>query len=554
MYIEQYVPVVKYSGLNTLKDIDFSGATTCALPSGTTIGGSSVVALASISSSATTGAVFSVTDTGIYTGVGMTQIIANSATTGVACLMTANGLTSGSVLSLTSTGTIVTTGEVLNIAANTATTCTGLLRISGTGLTDGFAMEITGGGANVTATGGGINLTLGAATAGTGLQLTTTGVYSGTTGMLAITADSATTGVLSKISGNGLTSGTGMLITSSGTMTGAGNLLTLTANSATTAAGIFRINANGLTSGIGAVITSSATALTGAGRLWRVDHTGTTSTSGIIAEYASAANDETVILKVTASDINALGTAFAVSTATTTGNGINVTANALTDGYAITASSSATGMTSTGRLLYINHTGNAGVSTIIGEVASAAADETVVFKVTASGAITGKVEQVSALAMVTGIGHEVRATAATLTTGRYYSAHDAAGEVFGVGTNGHLISTVSASVPTIAVTQQNGITAAAITAGGSDTCGIITTTGTNNAGGTTVLQVTFGKTYTSAPKAVILTPRNAAAAKVAATSLAGVYVSATTATTFDITIPSDASAGATPSWNYLVVA
>jgi hypothetical protein len=162
--------------------------------------------------------------------------------------------------------------------------------------------------------------------------------------------------------------------------------------------------------------------------------------------------------------------------------------------------------------------------------------------------------QVSAAATVTGVALEVLGTAATLTTGRYVSVNDAAGEVFGIGTNGHIISTVSATPPTIAVTQQNGITAAAITAGGTDTCGTITTTGTNNNGGTTVLQVTFGKTYTTAPKAVLLFPANAAGALNVAASGAGVYVSDIAATTFDITIPANAAAAATPSWRYFVIA
>ncbi len=175
-------------------------------------------------------------------------------------------------------------------------------------------------------------------------------------------------------------------------------------------------------------------------------------------------------------------------------------------------------------------------------------------QVLANALTTGVADLISIPAATTGIGLKVAATAGTLTTGRYFSANNAATEVFGVGTNGHLISTVSATPPTIAVSQQNGITAAAITAGGTDTCGIITTTGTNSAGGTSILQVTFGKTYTTAPKAVQLMPINAAAAKIATTSLLAPYISATSATTFDITLPSDAAAGATPSFNYVVIA
>lgn len=49
-FIEQYVPVVKYAGLNTEMAVDFSGAPSVALPAGTTIGGSSVAALGVITS------------------------------------------------------------------------------------------------------------------------------------------------------------------------------------------------------------------------------------------------------------------------------------------------------------------------------------------------------------------------------------------------------------------------------------------------------------------------------------------------------------------------
>ncbi len=351
--IESALPVVSSNGLNTNTAVDFSNSPSVALPAATTIGGSSVVALGNITSTATTGASFSVTNTGVYVGVGAVQVIGDSATTGVVTLMTGNGLTTGTVLSLTSTGTITTTGEVLNIAANSATTSSGVLRVSATGLTSGFAAEITSGGSNLT-TGGALNISNGASIAGTAVVVTSTGVMTTTAG-----------------------------------------LLTLTGNSATTASGLLRVNGLGIT-------------------------------SGIIAQ--------------------------------------------------------------------------------------------------------------------------LNATAATLTTGRYLSANDAAGEVFGIGANGHIHSTVGATAPTIAVTTQNGITAAAITAGGSDTCGIITTTGTST--DSTLLTVTFNKTYTTAPKFVILQPANAAAAM----PNSGYYVSAVTATTFQITVVTGGTYAATPSWRYLVIA
>jgi hypothetical protein len=219
--VESALPVVSSNGLNTLQNINFNGGSnSCDLPAATTINGAAISAQGNVTGSGTTGATFSVTNTGVYTGVGAFQVIGDSATTGVVSLMTGNGLTTGSVLSLTSTGTITTTGEVLNIAANSATTSSGVLRVSATSLTSGFAAEITSGGASLT-TGGALNISNGASTAGTAVVITSTGVMTTTAG-----------------------------------------LLTLAGASATTASGLFRITATGLTSGLGAQITATAATLT----------------------------------------------------------------------------------------------------------------------------------------------------------------------------------------------------------------------------------------------------------------------------------------------------
>lgn len=106
----------------------------------------------------------------------------------------------------------------------------------------------------------------------------------------------------------------------------------ITGTAITTGKAIDIIDLAALTSGIGINVTSAATAITGAGRLLYVSHSGATTTSGTIAEVASAATDETVIFQVTASGLNALGVAAAVTSATTTGSGVVVTASSLTTG------------------------------------------------------------------------------------------------------------------------------------------------------------------------------------------------------------------------------
>jgi hypothetical protein len=156
----------------------------------------------------------SVTIASVTTGAAKGAVItmAGATTTAIGLTVDMAALTTGTGALITSAGTIITTGELLSLVGNSATTCTGLLRVSGTGLTDGFAMEITGGGANATASGGVVNIAAGAAIAGTALKVLTSGVYTGTTGVLSVSAASATTGIIANIVGTGLTTGTGLLI------------------------------------------------------------------------------------------------------------------------------------------------------------------------------------------------------------------------------------------------------------------------------------------------------------------------------------------------------
>ncbi len=351
--IESALPVASANGLNTNQNINFnSGSNTCDLPASTTLNGLAISAQGNISGSNTTGASFSVTNSGIYTGVGADQIIGDSATSGVVALVSANGLTTGTAQSLTSTGTLVTTGAMLRVTANSATTAVGLVTVTGTSLTDGFGLQITSGGASLTATGGGINVLMGAATLGNGIKVSTTGVYTGTTGVLSATANSATTGSVAVISGTGLTSGKGLVI-----------------------------------------------------------------------------------------------------------NG----------------------------------------------------------------------------------------TSATLTTGFYLACNDATGNVFTVGSNGHLTANLGGGTAPVMTTNATGISATVIVAGSTDVCGSFTTTGTPASG--TVLTCTFHKTYTVAPKFVVVSPANAAAGGVNT-----MPIIATTATTFTMTWPAGGVYAATPSYMYFVIA
>ena len=342
--------------------------------------------------------------------------------------VTNNTITTADLMVVDSTS--ITTGALVKLNANAATA-------------DGEVLEIISAG-DATSTPTGLSITIASVTTGAakGAVITMAGA---TTTAVGLTVDMAA-----------LTTGSGALITTAGVVVTTGNLLTLTANSATTAAGLLRINANGLTSGIGAVIASSSTGLTGAGRLLRVDHTGNAgNASGVVAEIASAAADETVVMRVTASAALALGVALDISAAAlttgtaldiggmaaiTTGNGIVIAASGTTrtDGMLISATCASTAATATGRMLLLNHTGatSASGASIIAEMKSAAADGTVVLQVKNSAAMTGSLAVFDMSASVTGTGIQIKATQATLTSGFYLACYNGAANDFTIGDYG----------------------------------------------------------------------------------------------------------------------
>lgn len=252
-----------------------------------------------------------------------------------------------------------------------------------------------------------------------------------------VTNNTATTASVFVFAGSGTFSGTTtssfFTITPSGLTTGTAVYLPV---AALTTGKAVHVVGNAVTSGILVHIASSAasTQLTGAGRLLKVDHTGNATGTGIVAEVNSAAADETVIFKITASAALALGTAFSVSaSALTTGTAVGVAdLDSLTDGYGLHVASSATAISSSGHLVFVNHTGNAGVSAVLTEFKSAAADETTIVKINATAALaagvaldislaaltTGKAIDISDLdAITTGKAIHVDATGTTHTDG-----------------------------------------------------------------------------------------------------------------------------------------
>lgn len=273
----------------------------------------------------------------------------------------------------------------------------------------------------------------------------------------------------------------------------------------------------------------------------------TASPSFVLLE--SSASGFTLPLSETDSTTTAGNSLALIQNTVTTGTGLSQTMNGLTTGKGRSISHTTAVIANGGTLDNISSTSvdtstTTGILQNLSSTASTAGTQRLL---TASALTSGIADSVAVPALTTGIARKTTAAAATLTTGRYESYNDGALEVFGVGANGHLHSNQT-TAPTISVGTANGITAAAVTAGSSDTAGNITTTGTNNNAGDTLLVVTFNKTYTVAPKAIHVFGTNVSGAK------SQVFASVITASAFTVDIPASATAGATPAFSYIVIA
>jgi hypothetical protein len=243
---------------------------------------------------------------------------------------------------------------------------------------------------------------------------------------LTITNNSAATASMVVFAGAGTFTGSTttsfLTITPSGLTTGTAVYLPLAA--ITTGMGLEIAGGTTQTSGNLVVISSAATGITDTvGALLNVAHSGNAGTSAVLVGFSTAAADETILLKLTASDVLALGNMLNISAGSmTTGSGI-VFADlaALTSGAGLSILSSAIAIT-TGRLLYISHTGattDSGAG-ILSEFISLATDGTTILKVNGStGFIAGKALNVVANVLTNGMALDVSSSSAVLTaTGR----------------------------------------------------------------------------------------------------------------------------------------
>jgi hypothetical protein len=228
--------------------------------------------------------------------------------------------------------------------------------------------------------------------------------------------------------------------------------------------------------------------LSSTGRLLNVSHGGNAAVSGVIAEISSAAADETVVAKITASAALALGRILQVSGSSVT-TGKAITANdldALTTGMGVHIASAATAITTTGRLFLSDHTGATGTSATLNEFKSAANDETIVLQVTAASLTSGTVLALSATAvdsgkifdlgtntgLTTGQGIKLAHTTSVIADGGSMLRLSSSGINTGGATNGTMLDVQTTSQ--VAGTQ-NLLKAGAVTTG--VVLSVISTTG-----------------------------------------------------------------------------
>jgi hypothetical protein len=545
--------------------------------------GSLIRATTSTAAAVATNGVYSFALTGAYTSTAATlgafhvvaastvsgtimSILGGAQTTGVGLYISDPGvvMTSGSLLRVVTatTGALATNG-IVAIQASGAYTSTsavdgGLLdvRASGTlagnivnvvgaALTTGVALSISNGSSAMT-TGSLISVTTG----GTGTVATTgivsikhTGIFTSTSnvGLLDVGVTASIAGTVVHLWNSAAqTTGQILNVTQTGTTTTyTGNVVQITGSSTTGQANTLAVIGVHTTLGNVVSITNASAIQTGS-ILLNVAQSGTTTgyTGSVVSITGTHTTGGTTLLVTGAS--------------TTTGDTVKIVNNGLVAGTS-TALNIVHGTTILGAgnsLLRITSTG-ADTGTTTGTLLDLASNTTTaatLVLVTATALATGTGVSLALAGLTTGTGLLISATAATLTgAGRYLACYDGAVQSFSVGPNGHLHS-VQSGIPTIA-TNSTGVTAVTLTAGATDTCGQINcTVGTPQSG--TVVTVTFNKTYTASPKAVIIQPATASAGNPNTVP----YVTIVSATQFTLTWPAAGTYAATPSYYYMVIA
>lgn len=333
---------------------------------------------------------------------------------------------------------------------------------------------------------------------------------------LSITNDTATTASVIVFAGAGAFTGSTttsfLTITPSGLTTGTAVYIPVAA--LTTGKAVDIVGDTAQTSGALLTVTGSGTTVTNTtGALISSVSSSTTGTNAVLNYMSTAATDETVLLKLVASDTLLLGNVINITTsAMTTGTGIAMTTlDALTTGIGLHIASAATAITTTGRLFYSNHTGATGTTATLNEFATSATDESILLKLTTTAMVTGiALNVVGTTGMTT--GSLIRLTSSTAaavatngivslkSTGAFTSTSNAgfvdigASALVGTGTLVNITSSnASQATNTVLRVAQSGVTTGytgtVVDISSTSTTGsgsVLTVTGANTTAGNTV--------------------------------------------------------------------
>ena len=319
---------------------------------GTGIAGTLQSAVLSVSSSATTTTLASVTASSINTGFGL-DISTGSAVTsgaglrvsgsGTAAYSAGNGLVqfvnngafTGQLTSIGSSGT--TTGSLLNLnLSNASQTSASALVVTQSNVTTGFTGSLVSfTGSSTTGSGSVLSVTTANTTAGNGLLLTANGLTTGNGASLTHSTSAITSGALLRVAS-----------TAADAFLTGGGLVAVSSNADFTSAagsGLLSVSSSASSAGTLVNIANSATGQVGSTAL-NVVQTGTTTgfTGNLVNFTGSSTTGTGNVLNITA--VN-----------TTAGNGLNLTANALTTGDGVDLNHSTTALSS-GALLRVSST------------------------------------------------------------------------------------------------------------------------------------------------------------------------------------------------------
>lgn len=286
----------------------------------------------------------------VYNGTAWTNPAA-----GAASSVPFNGLTNATAINTVDNTTLAqtwgwtsaTTQNPLTLNANALTTGT-LLGLNANALTSGTALAVTSSGTGTTGnmlhvqsastsafTNGGVSFNFSGAHAGSGFQIddvtttgavqsiNATGVYTGA-GLWNLNANAATTGTVANINTNALTSGMALALTGTGTGT-TGNLFHVqSASTSAFANGGVRFIFSGAHTGNGFQLDDATTT----GNAMQINANAITTGSGLNITSSSALNTSTNgLLRVANTTATTTGTVFRAQSNSTAGTGLTVLAN-----------------------------------------------------------------------------------------------------------------------------------------------------------------------------------------------------------------------------------